>query len=646
RSQIPGGPDWFANSDGFGREPIPNFEAVLVEPGEDGVGEYLICDVRGPGAIVRTWSAACNGTIRLYLDEDGDDATPVYDGPANAFLFCPYEAMRQAGTAEVDETLLGGVYRQNMAGYCPIPFGKRCRMVWRGDAQRVHFYQVQVRHYERDAAVTTFVPGDLATYRDELARTARILANTAKEYPFAEGGNETKLAATIPPHMQSEFLKLDGPAAIQRLTLVLHASDLERCLRQTVLNIYFDEHTQPQVSAPLGDFFGAAPGINPYDSLPFSVAPCGMMTCRYVMPFAHSARVVIDNCSDESIAVSGRVLPMQYRWDDERSLHFRARWRVDNEVTGDPESVQDMPYLCAAGRGRFVGTAVMLLNPVSIPTPWGGWWGEGDEKIFVDDDVHPSTFGTGSEDYFNYAWSSPDIFAYPYCGQPRNDGPGNRGFVTNQRWQILDDLPFSRRLAFYMELYPHTHVPGMSYARIAYHYASPTTTDDHVDISDADVRLPHLPADWQPVAKYVLDGAAIHQAEALVRRTGELSFDANPLWTGGQTLKWQPAARGEQTAFDVPVPRDGLYTLHLLLALHEGAGRIALELDGQPLQFDGTAELDLHTPYRLLARQYDSEKRELTAGVHTLTIEHVAGSDGCAQATVSVDYIAVKPHEK
>jgi hypothetical protein len=46
RSQIPGGPGWFANSDGFGNEPIPAFEAVLKAPGDDGIGEYLICDVQ------------------------------------------------------------------------------------------------------------------------------------------------------------------------------------------------------------------------------------------------------------------------------------------------------------------------------------------------------------------------------------------------------------------------------------------------------------------------------------------------------------------------------------------------------------------------------------------------------------------------
>ena len=61
RSKLPGGPDWFANADGFGGEPIPNFEAVLRAPDANGVGEYLVADVNGPGAIVRLWTAAISG---------------------------------------------------------------------------------------------------------------------------------------------------------------------------------------------------------------------------------------------------------------------------------------------------------------------------------------------------------------------------------------------------------------------------------------------------------------------------------------------------------------------------------------------------------------------------------------------------------
>jgi len=106
------------------------------------------------------------------------------------------------------------------------------------------------------------------------------------------------------------------------------------------------------------------------------------------------------------------------------SLESRSQFNV-------LRATQDIPYLLASGKGVLVGITATIMNPASVPSSWGNWWGEGDEKIFVDEDKIPSTFGTGSEYYFNYAWSSSEIFTLPFCGQPGNNGPTNRGFVSN-----------------------------------------------------------------------------------------------------------------------------------------------------------------------------------------------------------------------
>ena len=72
-----------------------------------------------------------------------------------------------------------------------------------------------------------------------------------------------------------------------------------------------------------------------------------------------------------------------------------------------------------------------------IWNPQGGWWGEGDDKFFVDGEKFPSSFGTGSEDYFGYAWSSPVLFQHAYHNQTHNDG-GSKGHVSANRWHIPD----------------------------------------------------------------------------------------------------------------------------------------------------------------------------------------------------------------
>lgn len=102
RSVLPSQPGWFANNDGFGNEPIPGFERVLQSPDENGVGRYLFCDVEGPGAVVRLWTARIVGTVRVYLDGSKE---PLYDGEAKAFFKRAYEVMGHAGDG-LDATLV------------------------------------------------------------------------------------------------------------------------------------------------------------------------------------------------------------------------------------------------------------------------------------------------------------------------------------------------------------------------------------------------------------------------------------------------------------------------------------------------------------------------------------------------------------
>ncbi|MGZ5496578.1 MAG: DUF2961 domain-containing protein, partial [Candidatus Aminicenantales bacterium] len=125
RSRVPGGPDWFANADGFGGEPVPNFEAVLRAPEQDGPGEYLMADVPGPGAVVRLWTAAISGRMRVFVD---DMDRPLYDGEAEPFFRRPYDIFPEMSA--VDSRRFRATVYQRDASYAPIPFAKRLRIVW------------------------------------------------------------------------------------------------------------------------------------------------------------------------------------------------------------------------------------------------------------------------------------------------------------------------------------------------------------------------------------------------------------------------------------------------------------------------------------------------------------------------------------
>jgi hypothetical protein len=637
RSRVPGGPDWFANADGFGGEPIPGFEAVLKAPEGDGPGQYLMADVSGPGAVVRLWTAAIAGRVRVDID---DAARPLYEGEAEPFFRHPYDVFPEMRS--VDGARFRTTVDQRDASYAPIPFAKRLRIVWTGKLDEIHFYHIGIRRYLRGTAVASFRPADIATFRKTIDGVTAVLADpdSRPDSPFSQPARsfEVDLAAGE----RREVLRLKGPGALERFWLRLRAGDLDAGLRQTLLHVVCDDFPWGQVQSPVGDFFGAAPGVNPYRSLPFSVAEDGRMTCRFVMPFERSLVMFLENRGSQTIRVAGEAVSRDFAWDA-RTMHFRARWRVDHDLIASGEDVQDLPFLLARGLGVYVGTTSIILNPATVPTSWGGWWGEGDEKVFVDGDTVPSIFGTGSEDYYNYSWSAPDIFFFPYCGQPRNDGPGNRGFVTNFRWHVLDAIPFLSSIGFSLELSSHERTPGLSYARTGYYYARPGTIDDVEALMPADLRVPRLPDGWQPAARFGASHSVFYAAEEIMAGRKDTALREGRLWAGGRLLVWTPDKPGDRKELRIRVDSAGKIQIHITAALTPLSGRLAAWLDDAPA--GGTVQptmIDLHDPFRTMLRTFSLEPAELVPGDHRLVLEYKGSGPGVTRPEIGLDFIWVQ----
>ena len=100
----------------------------------------------------------------------------------------------------------------------------------------------------------------------------------------------------------------------------------------------------------------------------------------------------------------------------------------------------------------------------------------------------PSTFGTGTEDYFGYAWGTPATFDSALQAQPRNGpagaigirpnkaGPGNTGHISNVRWQIADNVPFQKSFEAVVEKYHPNSWPLLN-AYLAAWYQTAGTED-------------------------------------------------------------------------------------------------------------------------------------------------------------------------
>ena len=97
--------------------------------------------------------------------------------------------------------------------------------------------------------------------------------------------------------------------------------------------------------------------------------------------------------------------------------------------------------------------------------------GPPEPKFFVDDEKYPSTFGTGSEDYFGYAWCDPGLFQRPFHSLTMTSG--NKGHQSVLRWHVADSIPFQTSFEGCIEKYYRTEEKGTLYACTVCWYLAP-----------------------------------------------------------------------------------------------------------------------------------------------------------------------------
>jgi hypothetical protein len=263
------------------------------------------------------------------------------------------------------------------------------------------------------------------------------------------------------------------------MTFKLSAENVPQALRSTVLEIVFDDKST--VWCPLGDFFGNVNAVDPYKTWVREVHPDGTMVCRWIMPYRKSGEIRIHNLSTFSVKLESEIVVSPWKWTDD-TYYFHANWWTDEPYMANP--VRDMTFVEVKGEGIHVGDNFVVLNPL----PW--WWGEGDEKIYVDDDFDrrfPSHFGTGTEDYYGWAGgvhpTREDEFSTPFLANIRVGGetrgftgenPHTRGYNICTRSRSLDAIPFNQRFKLDMEAFNFSSGPDaiLQYALTSFWYGS------------------------------------------------------------------------------------------------------------------------------------------------------------------------------
>jgi hypothetical protein len=606
---------WYANGDGTG---------LIRREGQSEV----IAEMDGPGVIWRIWSARPEqGHVRIEID--GQTAVDM-----------PFAHYFDAAHPPFDYATLGYEASKGWNLYFPIPYQKSCRILAQPGWGR--YYQITYATYPTGTKLPALSdaksPESVAALKEVDDFFARRLG-TDPQGP-REGQRTTRHKVDVAAGTSATVARLDGPAAVTALKVRMDFKDREdqmAALRRLALRITWDDSKRPAVWCPLGDFFGTAPGVNLYRSLPLGMTEDGFYSYWY-MPFASSALIEVVNEDQTARTIIAEITTAPLTVPVEKLARFHAKWHRD--LASVPEDRwPDWTVLETAGRGRFCGMMLHVWNPRGgqcDEAKWCNghyWWGEGDEKFFVDGERFPSTFGTGTEDYFGYAWCHPALFHRPFHNQTMTEN--NAGHQSVNRFQIADNVPFQQSFDAYLEKYFPNEYPTL-YAATAYWYLSADGTDS----------LGPVPVE-QRHGYYVRPPVRYGSYEVLEPVAGRVQ--TQPMsnwkphkWQDDNQLWWTQAQPGDKLQLRIPVERAGRYRVRALLTKARDYGIVQLSLDGRKLG----EPIDLYDPEVVPTGPIDLGQHDLQAGDRVLTIEIVGANPRAAKSYMfGLDVLQFDPVE-
>ena len=395
----------------------------------------------------------------------------------------------------------------------------------------------------------------------------------------------------VPPGGTHILLDEKGPGVITHIWITFLGPEPQDWAPQgsanhqeLMLRMFWDGNPRPAVESPVGDFFANCFGERrEVISLPVIVEEGDSYNCFWRMPFRESARIEIENQSSKPLS----LLYYNIDWIRLDSLpkntpYFYVQYRQEYPA----RSGQDYVLLETTGKGHYVGAVlgVRMRSPA--------WFGEGDEKIYIDGETTPSIWGTGTEDYFLSAWGLQTA-STPYFGVPFFDLRTIGGHVSSYRWHLHDPIVFNSGIKVTLE-----HMGWMSedenpeyqatswnereddYASVAFWYQTGDPTFEERAPGADERRLPSLAR--VIVRTEDLMGAGQHGEGEILKTAGR--------FYGEEVLVYRPPQQ-EDAWLEFPVEVQEKEPLRLVVSALRSpdGGRFQAFLDGvkigRPLDF-------------------------------------------------------------
>jgi hypothetical protein len=289
---------------------------------------------------------------------------------------------------------------------------------------------------------------------EELFSLARLRSYSSRRSSSWDrtGGNAD--AVPVDPGQSATILDVTGAGVVTHVWFTISSPDRMH-LKNLTLRAWWDGESSPSVEVPIGDFFGLGLGeYFTYQSALLTVANIKALNSYFQMPFSTAARLTVSNDGPD------RVHSLYYAVDyvslpaipaDLGRFHAQYRQATPcKAIRGNGKNLDgrdNYVFLEATGRGHVIGVTHSVLQNQN------GWFGEGDDMIFIDGSALPVINGTGTEDFYNGAWDfGLQPFANLHQGAPCIVDPERiGGRYSMYRWFLEGPLAFEKSIRVTIE---------------------------------------------------------------------------------------------------------------------------------------------------------------------------------------------------
>lgn len=614
---------WNANDDGSG----------YIEKTQD--GGFLIAEMEGAGYISRIWSAtASTGKVKIFID---GEETPRIDLSFADYFNCTKTPFVYEGLC-YDDTARG------KNSYLPITYNQSCRVVAYGDWGK--YYHINYTTLPEGKSVESMPKEFTEEQKAALTKVNEFYLSDMGANPqgTADGAFEKY---TITKDQPAQKI-LTGKGAINGILIRLnlpdenYAPDTVNLLKSIKLKIYWDGMSYASVNAPLGDFFGSAYGMTKVKTSLLGVRDDGTFYNYFYMPYLSEAKIELSYFGQGSVDIMMALSTEKANHTKENISYFCASFTNGNY---NEKRMPDHNFLMVKGKGRLVGLTMHVskftdeVDPQA--RPGDHWWGEGDEKFFIDGEEFPSWFGTGTEDFFGYAWCDSGLFNRAFHSQSYCVGgayyKGNRSLT---RLLITDSIPFNESFDGYFEkYYSDEHV---MYGYTAYYYLAPGFDVKNQELSEDKLLSYFTPDPGTEISNFT-------EGEHL-RYVGSNSTDISQApqsmthfsddWSEGKHLFIKGLNVGKYAEYTLPAMADGKYMLIASFTTAPDYAKIKIAVNGKELG----AETDTYSAAVLADYLYPIGEIELKAGYANTIRFTVTGKNASSTGYYfGVDFLLLIP---